>query len=439
MKNNKFFFSIVSVLLISLLALAGCGSSDNGDNNGKNGGSKDKGEKVVIDIYQFKVEIKDQFEDLIKVYEDENPNIKINVKTVGGGNDYGATLKTAFASGDEPDIFNVGGPSSVEEYREYLADVSDTEAAANAIEGTLLPVTDGDEVLGLPFNQEGYGLIFNKEVLEAAGVNPEDIKTFADLEEATKTIDSQKDELGLDAVFALPAKELWVLGDHISNQFIASDFDDDITKAYEADTIPFNKGNELKQYIDLQNDYSVQPVLSLDYSQQVEQLFSLGKVAMIQGGNWIYNSVHDMDPDFAENNIDVMPVPVEGFEGKMPAGVPQFWAINNKSDDNVVQASKDFLDWVYTSETGKTAVLEDFKFIPAYKGYDSSKIADPLSKTIYEYAESGETLEGWVYQAAPTGWTQEALGVNIQKYLSGELEWEDVISQARDKWEAARK
>lgn len=439
MKNNKFFFSIVSVLLISLLALAGCGSSDNGDNNGKNGGSKDKGEKVVIDIYQFKVEIKDQFEDLIKVYEDENPNIKINVKTVGGGNDYGATLKTAFASGDEPDIFNVGGPSSVEEYREYLADVSDTEAAANAIEGTLLPVTDGEEVLGLPFNQEGYGLIFNKEVLEAAGVNPEDIKTFADLEEATKTIDSQKDELGLDAVFALPAKELWVLGDHISNQFIASDFDDDITKAYEADTIPFNKGNELKQYIDLQNDYSVQPVLSLDYSQQVEQLFSLGKVAMIQGGNWIYNSVHDMDPDFAENNIDVMPVPVEGFEGKMPAGVPQFWAINNKSDDNVVQASKDFLDWVYTSETGKTAVLEDFKFIPAYKDYDSSKIADPLSKTIYEYAESGETLEGWVYQAAPTGWTQEALGVNIQKYLSGELEWEDVISQARDKWEAARK
>ena len=40
------------------------------------------------------------------------------------------TLKTSFSSGEEPDIFNVGGPSDVEEYREYLADVSDTDAVA---------------------------------------------------------------------------------------------------------------------------------------------------------------------------------------------------------------------------------------------------------------------------------------------------------------------
>lgn len=441
MKSNKFFLGVISLVLISLLALAGCGSSNNGENNDANSGSKDSndGEQVTIDIYQFKVEIKDQLEDLAKVYEEENQNVKINIKTVGGGNDYGATLKTAFSSGDEPDIFNVGGPSSVEEYREYLADVSDTKAAENAIEGTLIPVTEGDEVLGLPFNQEGYGLIFNKEILDKAGVNPDDIKTFDDLEKAVETLDSKKDELGIDAVFALPAKELWVLGDHVSNIFIASDFDEDITKAYESDTIPFDKGDELKRYVDLQNKYSVQPVLSLDYSQQVEQLFSLEKVAMIQQGNWIYNTVHDMDEDFAENGIDIMPVPVEGLEGKMPVGVPQFWAVNGTSDDKVVQASKDFLDWVYTSETGKTAVLEDFKFIPAYTDYDASKIADPLSKTIYEYAEAGDTLEGWVYQAAPTGWTQEALGVNIQKYLSGDLDWEDVISQAREKWEAARK
>lgn len=441
MKSKKFLLGVISLVLVSLLTLTACGSSNNDGDKNTNNGSKDSsdGEQVTIDIFQFKVEIKDQFEELAKVYEDENPNVKINVKTVGGGNDYGATLKTAFSSGDEPDIFNVGGPSSVEEYREYLADVSDTEAAKNAIEGTLNPVTVDDEVLGLPFNQEGYGLIYNKEILEQAGVNPEEIKTFADLEKAVETLDSKKDELGIDAVFALPAKELWVLGDHISNIFIASDFDDDIYAAYESDSIPFDKGDELKQYVDLQNKYSAQPVLSLDYSQQVEQLFSLEKVAMIQQGNWIYNTVHDMDEDFAENGIDIIPVPVAGREGKMPVGVPQFWAVNKNSDEKVVQASKDFLDWVYTSETGKTAVLEDFKFIPAYSGYDAGKIADPLSKTIYEYAEAGDTLEGWVYQAAPTGWTQEALGVNIQKYLSGDLDWDEALKNAREKWESSRK
>ena len=111
-------------MLVAILALVGCSASDDG---GKR--MTASGDQVTIDIFQFKVEIKDQFEDLVKVYEKENPDVKINVKTVGGGNDYGATLKTSFSSGEEPDIFNVGGPSAVEEYREYLADVSDTEAA----------------------------------------------------------------------------------------------------------------------------------------------------------------------------------------------------------------------------------------------------------------------------------------------------------------------
>ncbi|WP_368668748.1 ABC transporter substrate-binding protein [Sporosarcina sp. 6E9] len=433
MKSKKTLISLVSVFLLSIFALVGCSSDDD------KGKDKASGDQITIDIFQFKVEIKDQFEELVKVYEDENPGVKINVKTVGGGNDYGASLKTSFSSGEEPDIFNVGGPSSVEEYREYLADVSDTKAVEESIDGTLTAVQDGDEVLGLPFNQEGYGLIYNKAIFEEAGLNADDIVTYADLEEAVKLLDSKKDELGIDAVFALPAKEKWVLGDHISNMFIASDFNDDITEAYNSKTIAFDKGDELKRYLDLQNSHSVQPVLSLDYSQQVEQLFSLEKVAMIQQGNWVYNSVYDMDPELAETGIGILPVPVEGFEGKIPAGVPMFWAVNSKSDEKVVQASKDFLDWVYTSETGKTAVLEDFKFIPAYKGYDASKIADPLSQTIYEYAEAGNTLEGWVYQAAPTGWTQESLGVNIQKYLSGDLKWEEVISQSRAKWEAERK
>ena len=131
MRKKKRFMGLVSVLLISILALVGCSASEG---EGKDTAS---GDQVTVDIFQFKVEIKDQFESLVKVYEKENPDVKINVKTVGGGNDYGASLKTAFSSGEEPDIFNVGGPSAVEEYKDYLADVSDTDAAKTALDGTL--------------------------------------------------------------------------------------------------------------------------------------------------------------------------------------------------------------------------------------------------------------------------------------------------------------
>lgn len=433
MGSKKMFFKLVSVMLVSVIALMGCSSSDDG------GKDTAKGDQVTVDILQFKVEIKDQFEDLVKVYEKENPDVKINVKTVGGGNDYGATLKTRFSSGEEPAIFNVGGPQSVDEYREYLADVSDTAAAKVALEGTLNTVTDGDEVLGLPYNQEGYGLIYNKRIFEEAGVNPDEIVTYEDLEEAVETIDKQKEELGLDAVFALAAKEKWVIGNHLANIFFAPEFNNDALEAYNADSIAFEKSDELKRHLDLESKYSAQPILSLDYSQQVEQLFSLEKVAIIQQGNWIYNSVYDMDPELAEEGIGIIPIPVEGYEGKIPAGVPNYWAVNSQSDEKVIQASKDFLDWMYTSETGKTAVLEDFKFVPAYEGYDTSKISDPLSQTIYEYASEGNTIAGWVFQGAPTGWSQEVLGAAMQKYLSGEVTWEVMITEAQEKWEAERK
>ena len=433
MGSKKSFFSLVSVLLVSVIALVGCSSSED---EGKGSASKDQ---VTVDIFQFKVEIKDQFEDLVKVYEKENPDVKINVKTVGGGNDYGASLKTTFSSGEEPAIFNIGGPTAVEEYREYLADVSDTEAAKIALEGTLNTVQDGVEVLGLPFNQEGYGLIYNKRIFEEAGINPDEIVTYGDLEKAVESLDKQKEELGIDAAFALAGKEKWVIGNHLANIFFAPEFNNDTVEAYNAETIAFEKGDELQRHLDLENKYSVTPVLSLDYSQQVEQLFSLEKVAIIQQGNWVYNSIYDMDPELAEEGIGIIPVPVEGFEGSIPAGVPMYWAVNGKSDEKVVQASKDFLDWMYTSDTGKNAVLEDFKFVPAYEGYDTSKIADPLSQTIYEYASEGNTIAGWVFQGAPTGWSEQVLGASMQKYLSGDVTWEKMITEVQENWEAERK
>jgi len=275
-------------------------------------------------------------------------------------------------------------------------------------------------------------------LFEEVGINPDEIVTYEDLENAVKTLDSKKEDLGIDAVFALAAKETWVIGNHLANAFLASEFNDDILQAYNSDTINFDRGEELKRMLDLQSDYSVQPVLSLDYSQQVEELFSLEKVAIIQQGNWVYNSLYDMDPELAENNVGILPIPVEGLEGNLPVGVPMYWAVNKNSDPEVVQASKDFLDWMYTSEVGKEAVMNDFKFIPAYEGYDTAQIADPISQEIYKYASEGNTM-GWVFMGSPISWQEEVLAVNMQKYLSGEQSWEDAENNSRDAWEKARK
>ncbi|UJF27522.1 ABC transporter substrate-binding protein [Planococcus sp. 107-1] len=430
MKELKFSKGLLASLLLTTGILAACG-------NGEGASSSDE-DKVTVDIFQFKVEFKDQFEDVVALYEKENPDVNIDITTVGGGEDYGAALRSRFASGNEPAIFNIGGPQDVADWKDNLTDLTDTDAAGAALDGTLDGVTVESEVLGLPYNQEGYGFIYNTRLFEEAGIDPASITDFASLEEAVKTLDSKKDELGLDAVFALPGKEAWVTGLHLSNTFIAPEFDHNVLDAFDAPKVEFEYGDAFKKILDLQNDYSAQPTVSLDYSQQVEELFSLERVAIIQQGNWVYGSIAGIDQELADSGVGLMPIPVDGYdEGGLPVGVPMYWGVNSNQDDEVVEASKDFLNWLYTSDAGKKAVLEDFKFIPAYEGYDTTKITDPMSKAIYEAAESGNTI-GWVFMGYPTGWGEDVLGANIQKYLSDEADWEEVVDSAKEAWETER-
>lgn len=429
MKGKKYVWKFVLVLMVSGAMLAGCG--DSGDKKA------DGGEKISLEIFQGKVEFNDAFEKLISEYEEENPDISIDVKAVGGGTDYIGNLKTKFSSGDEPDIFSIAGPTEAGQFEDSLADLSDMELADLALDGSLAGMKSGDKLLGVPFNQEGYGFVYNKSVFEEAGIDPDDLQSYEDFEEAVKTLDNQKEELGIEEVFAFPAKEKWVIGDHLLNTYLSPEFDQDVEEAYDSDSVEFEKGDELKRMLDLQNEYSIQPTLNLDYSQQVEEYFSLGQVAMIQQGNWIYPSIDDMDPDFAENNIGLIPMPVEGFEGKLPVGIPNHWGVNSNKDEETIQASKDFLDWMYTSEEGKEAVLNDFKFIPAYDGYDTEDIADPLSQTVYEYASEGNTI-GWVFLGYPDNGWGDIFGGNAQKYLDDQMTWDEVIEDSRTEWENDR-
>ena len=122
---------ILALLAVFVLVMSGC-ASDSVDNQSSS--SKDS---VDVNVFQFKVEFKDQFEELVELYMKENEHVNLSVQTVGGGSDYAASLKAEMASGNEPVIFNIGGPTELNEYRDYLADLSDTQAATLALDGTL--------------------------------------------------------------------------------------------------------------------------------------------------------------------------------------------------------------------------------------------------------------------------------------------------------------
>lgn len=401
--------------------------------------------KVTVDIFQFKVEAKDALEKAAKEYMAKNPNVTISVQTVGGGSDYGAALRNQFASGKEPAIFNIGGRQDAKDWLAKLEDLSSVNVTTQAFSGTLDSVTIDGKVLAIPFNQEGYGLIVNKAVLEKAGINVDSLKSYKALEDAIKLLDSKKSELGLDAVIAYPTKETWVTGLHTSNVAIGQEFKS-VVEAFDAPELKFTYAPQLKKIIDLQVKYGYKPsgdvksMNSVDYATQVEKEFSMGKVAMIQQGNWAYGSIEGIDLELAKN-ITIIPLSLEGGkEDSIPVGVPNYWAINKDKDDNTKAAAKAFLDWLYTSPEGKKMIIEDFKFIPAYKGYEVAELQpkDPLAAAILKYSQEGKTTP-WVFMGYPTGWGMDKLGANIQKYVAGEMPWDKLVEEAKTTWAEARK
>lgn len=434
----KRILSLITVTALVGASVVGC-SSTGGDNASKDG------DKVVVDVFQFKVEAKDALEKAAQKYEELNPEVDINIETVGGGNDYGAALRSKFQSGQEPTIFNIGGPQDVEDWQDKLEDLSKEAWVGQAFEGTLGAVSDDNGMFGMPFNQEGYGFIYNKQIFEKAGIDPSTITSMDALTEAVKTLDSKKDELGLEAVFAVPGKEKWVTGLHLLNVALSNEFESG-KESYEAKDLEFKYNKELKDLLDLQCDYAFMPdgkkasINSVDYAMQIEQKYSTGKVAMVQMGNWAYGGINGVNPEIAENS-GILPLPLKGVkEDSIPVGVPMYWSINKDESDEEKAAAKEFLNWLYTSDEGKKMIIEDFNFIPAFKGYEDASLQpkDPLSADVLKYSNEGKTMP-WVFMGYPSGWGENVVGADVQKYLDGSMSWEDLVKNAQDTWAKDRK
>ncbi len=408
------------------------------------------GAPVSIEIFQFKVEIVDALNAAIEQYKSVAPNVSITLETVGGGDDIGPALKAKFASGKGPTIYNIGGPSDIELYDGKLVDLTNEAWVANAIPGTLDNASKDGKVYGLPYATEGFGLVYNKEIFEAAGVDLGTLNTFDGIQAAFKTVNDKiadgtlKEKYpDLEAAVELAAKETWILGDHASNLPLGKVFEYDTFKAYGFKTVDFGATSAAyKDYIDLQvaatkNAKDPSKLLAVDYSTEVNGGIALERVACIQQGNWIYGDVKSIDEAVAEK-LDFMPAPLKGIaEDSIYVLVPMYWCVNSQADEAQIQAAKDFLNWLYQSEEGKQIVVQNFGFIPPFTNYGDMKPADPLAQSILKYADEGKTL-GCVFKGYPDGWSGPVLGANIQGYIGGTQSWDDAIKKASDEWAKLR-
>lgn len=444
--KNKILALILSLICIaSCISLAGCGER----------------KETLVYYLNFKPESAAVYEELAKKYEEET-GVAVKVVTAAA-NTYEQTLKSEIAKSDAPTIFQVNGPIGYDAWKDYCLDIKDSKLYSFLTDKSLA-IKDGEGVYGIPYVVEGYGIIYNNAIMEKyfalkskkTDINSvAEINSFEKLKAVVEDMTAQKEALGIEGVFAstsLSSGEDWRWQTHLLNvplyyEMTENDNENDPTlNLLDAKEIKHNYSENFQNLFDLYINNSVTAKTLLGSKSVADSMaeFALGQVAMVQNGNWGWSQISGVKGNTVkESDVKMMPmyIGVDGEENQgICIGTENYFAINKNVSKEKQEASLKFLEWLFSSETGKKYVSEKLGFITPFNTFtDAEQPADPLAKEIVRYL-SDENYNNipWIFTAFPSEAFKKDVGNALLEYAQGTKKWDDVEKTVISKWKSER-
>ena len=438
MKLKKYLTIALSAVMATAV-LTGCSSSS--DDAAK------KDDKGSVYYLSFKPEQEEQWKKVAETYEKET-GVEVKVVTAASGK-YEETLKSEIAKDDAPTLFQINGPVGYENWKEYTADLKDTELYKHLLNEDLA-IKDGDGVYGIPYVEEGYGIIYNQKImdkyfaLDGAKVKSiDEINNYDKLKEVAEDMQSRKEELGIDGVFAstsLTPGEDWRWQTHLANLPVYYEYKDKDVK--DLDKIDFKYADQYKNIFDLYiNNSTCKPTLlgSKTVSDSMAE-FALGKCAMVQNGNWAWSQISEVDGNTVkEEDIKFMPI-YTGVKGEEKQGIcigtENYFSVNKNASEADQKATKDFINWMFTSDKGKDLVTNELGFIAPFDTFSEEEAPqDPLAKEVIKYLGNKDLYNiDWNFTTFPSQTFKDDFGAALLEYCNGNMKWDDVKKQVVDEW-----
>lgn len=387
-------------------------------------------DKVSITIFNSKMEIQSQFEEMAEKYAEDNG---INIEVYYSNDTVAAHLATKYSSGDPYTLAMVDAKDVYSLAKDHAIDMSDQEWVKN----TNYAIGIDDQINGFPMCVEARGLIYNADAIEAITgetFNPDDYKTL----DSFKELIEQLKEGGMETPTGI-MKEDWSLGGHFLSQVSEEqpDVEEFITKLHdgEADLINNEKFNSLMDFFDvmMENNYAKDSAIAAE-REVTEMMLAEGEIAFMYGGNWDWSVINAYD--YTEN-MGMMPIPQntdDGTNEKLVGGGSKYFMIDSSdaTTDEQRQAALDFLEWLADSEEGQKFITEDCALVPAFTN-NENEVADPLGKSVKKYADEGAMIDNYNYMPDDH---ISLCGAIFQKYLAGQMDRAEFATEIEDYWKS---
>ena len=439
--------TLTLICIISCLSLAGCGEN--------------KKDSAGVYFLNFKPESAPIYEELAKKYKEEK-GVEVKVVTAAA-NTYEQTLKSEIAKTDAPTIFQVNGPIGYNAWKEYCLDIKGSKLYSYLSDKNLA-ITDGDGVYAVPYVVEGYGIIYNDAIMKKYFAlkdkksklnSASEIKNFEELKTVVNDMTAHKKELGIDGVFSstsLAAGEDWRWQTHLLNipiyyEVIEKDNKNPTLSLLDTKELGYKYAKNFENIFDLYVNNSVTAKTLLGSKSVADSMaeFALGKSAMVQNGNWAWSQISGVKGNKVKSeDIKMLPIYI-GVEGEEKQGIcvgtENYLAINKNANEASQKASLAFLEWLFSSETGKKYVTEKLNFITPFNTFsENEQPEDPLAREITRYLNDDKIeVIPWIFTAFPSEEFKKAVGNALLDYVQGNKKWDEIKKIITEKWKSETK
>lgn len=411
------------LLAIGTLFLAACGgTATSGSTTGSTSGSTGTA-GGTISIMTAMAYGTDELNTVLESFKASHPGIEIDVQHVP--NDFDQTIASRFNSGDIPDIFVQQTGSRADQYSEYAYDFTGDPVLEKFNDSAIDVATNAEgRVMGLPWTYESMAFIYNQKIFDEAGITAMP-QTLDELVEVCKKIK----DAGYTP-FATGMKETWVLA-HVASHFIATEGSNakDIVADINNGDLTFATMKDYKNLftlLDIMTEYGPAKPLEVDWEISENNLVN-DQAAIIHMGDWCEATLKEFNPDY---QVGFMPVPTSNGDSAPTFLSSISWQFMVNKDSANLEAAKELLEFMLTSDEGIVWMTQGVKALPAAK----TDVAPDgmLATAAQEYVSNGTALP-WNHTLWPANFNN-VMGAELQRYVLGEASADEVMATLQEKW-----